>query len=709
MDKKNEYTDENTIIELDSEELNDELDETNSSAKVLEEEIVVDLKKEKSPKKTKAKKAKPQKEKKEFFWKRLSKKGKIIVITVGSIILFAIIALILYFFVFKKDNKPKSEDENVVIEKDNYIYENGKLKFLDENDNVIGSYTCKDKDDKKCYVATLSNEDTFDLPKYVDEEGKVLEKRSKIYGGRFVFVYDDKKITLYDIKNQNKSGEYELIKTGDIDENLVVAKKVKGDYGIIKISKTEAKNLLEFDYEYLGIFNSSETFVAKDGTSSYLVNSLGENISEKIRGEIRSFNEDYLAIYMDDSYSLYNYAGEKVLSGSYDYLDFANTYVFAISGIKLYGYDKTLFKLNEAAIKLKSNEYRKTYVFDKDNNLKETKKAYSMTFTENEIQIELAEGSTKTINLNEVKLNKANDFVNYYDGTLYFYADEEKTNLLGTYSCSNKNEVDASSENFTNCFIAKEKTIVNDNAKGYLPIVNNNYVFIKDVKTNGASDVIQLYDIAKSKVKVKYQVVDSGAGSDNITHLQTLNNVVYAQNTSGYYGAITFSTDGPTGLIAFKENDVGTSKIMELDGNIIARRGNTNYLYDRLGKKLATTTFDMIEYQDGYLVVKNGSKYLIYTMPNGNSGSILSNELDYIKLYDKFFIGIKDKKLNVYYYTNGKDKLLTEDIPVKSNSASSYKLEIYTDSYEIKAIESEATSTDYKFNKDWSLITDESE
>lgn len=695
--EKNEYTDENTIVELDIDETK-EFEETENIAKVDEDEIVIDLKKEEKTKKKKNKKPKTH--------KKLSKKGKIIIFVSAGVLLLIIAGLLLYFLVFNKHEDKKPKEEDVVLEEDNYRYENGVLKFIGDKKDDIGTYKCKDKDEKKCYVAFLSNEDEFDLPIYEHDDGKRIEKRSKIYNNNFVFIFDDSKIFLYDIKKETSIGEYKLVKTGDIDANLVVLKDEHDKYGLLSIEGNKAETILDFDYEYLGIFNSTETFVAKDGTSSYLIGLDGKPVSKNIRGEIKSFNDNFIAVKNED-YELYSYEGEKALNDSFDYIDFNNNYVFVMKGVKLFAYDASLYKLNEVAIKLKTSTYGKTYVFDKDNNLKETKKPYTVTITNDSISFELNETTTKKINLYEAENNKAYAYINYYDGTLYIYEDTEKTTLLGSYDCANKNTVTDGTSGYSNCIIANDSKIINKTT-GIIPIINNNYVFIKDIKTGASTNTIVLYDMSKSKVLSKYQEVDTGVGNEDISHVTMQNNVVYGKNSEGYYGAITFSPDGPKGLIQFREdNGTGTTKMQLLGDNILVKRGDMNYLYDKLGNKLASSTFEIVKYEDGKVLVKNGNKYLIYTMPNGNSGNIISEELDYIDMYDKYFIGIKDKKLNVYYYTNGKDKLLTEDIEVKNNTKDSYKLEKFSDSYVIHVIAGEDATVDYKFDKNWGKIENE--
>ncbi|MEG1150405.1 MAG: hypothetical protein RSE17_03860, partial [Bacilli bacterium] len=90
---------------------------------------------------------KPKKEKKvkkESKWSKFSKKKKIIIISIIVFLILLISGVLLYIFVFKKDEVIE-EKPNVIVEKDNYRYENGTLVLLD-NDKEIGTYECKNKD-----------------------------------------------------------------------------------------------------------------------------------------------------------------------------------------------------------------------------------------------------------------------------------------------------------------------------------------------------------------------------------------------------------------------------------------------------------------------------------------------------------------------------------------------------------------------------------
>ena len=678
--------DNNTIIEL-----NNNIDENTIENTVLEENQLK-IEKRKKPRKP-------------FLWNRMSKKGKIIILITVGLLLIAVILLCVYFFVINKDKKEATVEETVVLEKDNYIYENGVLNFLNADGKKIGSYKCKEKDPKKCYVAKLSNEDTFDLPIYVDKKGKPIERTSKIYNDEYVFVYDNQLINLYNIKDRKIVDEFTLIKTGDIDEDFVVFKDKEDKYGIISF-EVGMETVIENDFEYLGIFNKNDAFVAKDDNGYFLIGSDGNKLSNYFDDTIKSFDDKYIAVY-DSNYQLYSYSGERLLNSSFDFIDFNSSYIFIIKDGKMYVYDSELTKLN-SGIKIKSTNYQKKYIFDEKNNLSDTKKAYSINVNANgTITIEdTSTKITKTISVFESVLSNKYDYVSYLGGVLYFYSDKEKTVQIGSYKCNNQNKVDASSEEFDNCFIAKEKQIVNDvTSDNYIPIFNDNYVFINDSK-EGSNNIV-LYDLKNSSQKAKYQEIDSGLGNKEITYITNVNSLIFARNTEGNYGVISFKNGSPIGVISFKENGNGTSKLSYLDNYLIATRGSVNYLYTKTGELLASSKFKIQEYQDGYLVVKD-KNVLVYKMNTSESGTIISNEFDYVKLYDDFFIGIKDKKLNVYLYDDAKKPALASSLDIiLTNLAESYKITVYSDSYVISIMQSKDASIDYKYTRNWGIINEE--
>ena len=181
------------------EENNEIIELSKTTEDTLYDEEVVTTEKEEEIKIEK----KPKKKKKSK--KSLTKKQKIIIICIVSFVILVAAGLLLYFLVFK-DNKKEEPKENVVIQKDNYIYENGSLSLLDKSGKTVGKYECSAKEAEKCYVAKFTLEDNLDTDKYLDNENNPIEENSGIYFNNYIYIYDDEKIVLYDIANKQTTG-----------------------------------------------------------------------------------------------------------------------------------------------------------------------------------------------------------------------------------------------------------------------------------------------------------------------------------------------------------------------------------------------------------------------------------------------------------------------------------------------------------------------
>jgi len=672
-----ENNNDNLIVEINSSQVEDTLFEENNTLEEL---------------KITREKNKIRKPKKEFFLSKLSKKGKIILIVSISLVLLLIIGLLLYFLVFKKEEKvPKEPEEQIVLQKDNYIYENGVLKLLDNNDNVIGTYTCLDEDTEKCYVAYFSNEDDFDTAKYVDQKSKEIVQRSKIYENRYVFIYDDEKTLLYDLNSDEVFDEYEIVKSSSSENNLVALKDLDGKYGLLELTSEEVITVLDFAYDFVGIVESEDAFVVKEGSDSYLVDKNGNNLTSKYPGEIKSFSEKYVAVY-NEGYSLYDYEGNNVFDEIFEFIDFEDEYIFIVKdNKKMYIYDENLAKYNEDAIKLKNDYFNPTYVFDDNNTLKNTKKAYTLEIEDDQITVSLNESSEKKISVYEGQINQKYDYVSYFDGVLYFYSDKEKSDKIGSYSCEYKNVVSSKNDEFENCFIAKESNIINNSSSlGYAPIYDNNYVFINDTKINSTEYNILLYDIKDSKSLSEYKLLDTGQSSSNIQILSGSNALISAESKNGGYGVITFDENGAKSVIKFRENGDETSSLDALDNYILAKRASKYYVFNKVGKVLMDSKLNLKDYLDNFKIVND-----IY----------VSGLITYATFYENYFIGVSNDKINVYSYNNSKEKLLTDDLSLVSGIEldDAYKFEEKENGFVVSILQSDKTYKDYKYNKDWSL------
>lgn len=618
------------------------------------------------PKKDEKKSKKPSK------WSTLSKKTKIIII--ASIILVLIIAIVLiYFLVLKKDNnKNDNNDPVVVIEKDNYKYEDGRLIFIDKDKKEIGSYECINKNENLCFVAYFSNEDNFDVNKKVYENGLPINIRTDIIKDKYVFIYDDEtkekgNVILYDMGSNKTLEEYSLVK--EVKDNYVIVKK-DNDYKLISLDSS-LEDISKNTYDYMGYIEDTNYLVVASNGNYKLIDFEDKEVSKTVPGNIMSFDDKNISVKVGSEYYVYDYSGKVVVNDKYDYIRFANNYIITASGKKLFVYDVNGNRMNIEGIRITSDSYNTKLIFN--DNLRQVGKeeAFNVVVSSNIMRIEYGEDYTK-INLSDGIVSKNIPYISYFAGKLYFYSDEEKTNLIGSYKCEYANDTDESTKEFQNCFIAKESNIFTPDKEvknGYLPIYNNNYVFISDTKSPNANDNIILWDLKNNKKLATYKSVDAGFhDTENVVNFITTGGTqVVAKNTSDSYGLINIQTSKVNGIIPFKDQDdaklINVSFKLLQDNYLVKRSDETYHLYNKKGNEIASkvsTKYEIVEYKYNHLKVKNNNKYLIYDL----NGKIVSDEFKNIFMENNFYLSIDSGNiLHVFKYDSKKD-LMSEEVTI---------------------------------------------
>ena len=618
------------------------------------------------PKKDEKKSKKPSK------WSALSKKTKIIIIV--SIILVLIIAIVLiYFLVLKKDNnKNENNDPVVVIEKDNYKYEDGKLIFIDKDKKEIGSYDCTNKNENLCFVAYFSNEDNFDVNKKVYESGLPINIRTDIIKDKYVFIYDDEtkekgNVILYDMVSNKKLEEYSLVK--EVKDNYVIVKK-DNDYKLISLDSS-LEDISKNTYDYMGYIEDTNYLVVASNGNYKLIDFEDKEVSKTVPGNIMSFDDKNISVKVGSEYYVYDYSGKVVVNDKYDYIRFANNYIIAAAGKKLFVYDVNGNRMNIEGIRITSDSYNTKLIFN--DNLRQVGKeeAFNVVVSSNIMRIEYGEDYTK-INLSDGIVSKNIPYISYFAGKLYFYSDEEKNNLIGSYKCEYANDTDELTKELQNCFIAKESNIFTPDKEvknGYLPIYNNNYVFISDTKSPNANDNIILWDLKNNKKLATYKSVDAGFhDTENVVNFITTGGTqIAAKNTSDSYGLINIQTSKVNGIIPFKDQDdaklINVSFKLLQDNYLIKRSDETYHLYNKKGNEIASkvsTKYEIVEYKYNHLKVKNNNKYLIYDL----NGKIVSDEFKNIFMENNFYLSIDSSNiLHVFKYDSKKD-LMSEEVTI---------------------------------------------
>jgi len=563
----------------------------------------------------------PQKPKKKKI--NLSKKQKITLIVVGSILLLLIIGVILYF-VFKKDEEPeKKEEPIVIIEKDNYRYENGKLIFLNTNEKDIGSYECNNKDSEQCYVTKITyDNDTFDRIKNVYKNGEELIKNSKIYYDKYVFVSDGDKSYLYNINTQETELEVKKVKTYNTNENLAVIENENSLYGLIEITEEGYEYLIRCSYNNLGIVNTKDLLlVAQDKDKQYIIDSEGKKLSSDIKAEIKSASKNYVVGKIGNTYNIFSYDYEELVS-DYDFIGIHDNVISLVKKNRLYLINENLSKLYEDGIRLESTDYVKKYVYDEDNRLVETLKSYEIENKNGNVQVVINNDITE-INVFEGLLSSNLSYINYFEGKLYIYSDEEKTDLLGTYKCNNINNIKSEEEGLVNCGIYI-------NELGASGIYNNEYVFIYDYE--GSNKIYYLYNLKENKTKGTYseiEILNPKELNENIKHIYTSSSFIKAKSATG--------------------TNKGNYGVIEITGERV--QGKVGFKYESITKE-----------KDYYKLISVDKTYSLYD----KDFKKISNEFSYIELFDKYYVGINNNKLNVFKYDNQME-ILKESVNITDN------------------------------------------
>ncbi len=649
----------------------------------------------------KKKKEKKPKRKLKEIWASWSKKKKIIVIVCSVLILLLIVGLILFFVLRDKEEEvEKPEEPEVIVEKDNYIYRDGTLVFLNQNGDEIGTYECANQSEELCFVPNYSDEDTFDGPKNVYEDETLVERVSQIYQNNYVFIFDqesleNQEIILYNIEAQEVEGTYTLVK-GFSDSNFVIVKDTDNKYGALELSSNGINEVFAFSYDYLGRMSSDANVVVRTNDRYYIYGVDGKNLSQGIRYEVKSYNEEYIVV-NNNGYYVYDYEGNLIYDDAYDFIELLDDYAVLIEGNSLYIRDYQNHKYNEVGIELSSTYYNPLNVYSEDKVFVETRRAYEISINEDMLDVTFTKDNrerTESIDLQDGRMSANYNYIGYFDGILYFYSDEEKTNILGTYECSNENSSD-----LTNCVVATDSFYSHNEVEedrsssvGWIPIYNNRYVFILDtIDLNNPT--IVLYDLKDKKALAKYSSVDSGAytGKKEITFVNTNATYIMAQvKSDGDYGLIRIS-DNVSGTIGFDYDSI--EKIG--DYYEVKSSSGTYQLFSNVGLEVTKPYgYRIVDYVGTYLKVVDDDEYHVYDF----EGQELRKEAyRYVDLQNNYYVVIdSSNKLNIHKYTDP-EFALSQPIDVgTTNYEGSYTV---TESNGGFVITIKSTNTTYTFDR----------
>lgn len=640
------------------------LDEMDENAKESTENFEKAMEVLEEPKEEKEEKKEPKKQTKfaelKKKWNELPKKKKGIIITIFIIVLLLLIGTIIFFLTKKEE--PKEEEKDIIVNLDNYRYQNGKLIFLDKNKNELGEYPCKNEDQELCYVAYYSDEDHFDQPKYKYENDEEIKRRSNIIMNRYVFVYDNKEaenglITLYDIQEQKEIDTYQLVKGYENLPNQVILKNKASEYALIRFTEEEMELKIPYSYEYLGIIENKEDVnrvVAKQNGKWYLTDLENSIQTKPISNEIKNYSEKGIkTIDSNGNYHAVNYNNQEIKEADYEFIDLLDQYIILIQNKNAIITDYEGNNMNLDPIALNNDFYIPIHTYSKENKLIKTEKSYEITYQGAIMNMEIwaqngIDSEKKSINLNEGKLSAKLSFLNYFDGKLYIYKEKEKQNLIGTYSCEVKNQVGDDTTSLSNCKMASESyyqdndiNVKQDGEMGLLPIFNERYAFIQD------NNVIVLYDLKENTTKAKYKSVDaeSYTKSNDLSFVTANNKHIIAENTNGKYGIIKIDYNSIEGVKGFDFNH-----IERMDFYYITQNESGYSIMDHEGNMISSSVTNKIRNINSkakYMTVKESSKYYLYSI---EGKKVLDKGFDYITPDIEYFGAVENGMLNFYSY-----------------------------------------------------------
>lgn len=594
-------------------------------------------------------------------WHSLSKKQKIACMIIALIILITIIVGIVSLLT--KEKKVEEQEEQPPVETapvitDNFYYKDGNLYFLDEQENEIGSYTCENKKEELCYVAINNSRDAFDVAKLETTSGEEKVTRIPIYDNQYVFIVDkenktDKTIKLYSIKDNKVEETYNDVKA--YEDNYVIVSNNEDKYSLLKIENSITE-MIKPNYTYLGKIEKEENLIAKNNKGYVIINKDNKVLSATYDNieEIKYYNDKLIVAKEKGNYNVYDYK-KNVIAEGYDFATIIEEYAALINNNKLYIIDSNKNKYSEGTIKLENKNYVKTYIYEEEK-LVSTKRSFDMTIQNTDIEIAIysedkEDPTYQTISLIEGLISQKYKYVNYFDSKLYFYKDEEKQELLGSYSCSNKNNVTKTSDNFDSCFIAID-TVYEDNdmspkeeKKSLTPLINEKYIFIMD-----GPSTIKLYDIEDNKILGTYTSINTYTPNNdyNMTKHNGKLNIV-ALNKKGQYGMLTIDGKKVSATYTFDYN-----KMEKIGDYILVEDTNSNWkiLFSN-NSESAAISGKIQGYSNDFKHLKATTNNL-YSVYNEDGNKASTETYNYVELANDYYVGIKDKELFIYDYQGNK-------------------------------------------------------
>jgi len=631
--------------------------------------------------------SKPVKTKKKnqlvVWFSNLSGKKKALFITLIVLIIALLIGLIVGISMISKDEvKEVIEDKlpDVILEAENYRYENGILIFTHSSNNEVGRYECKNKDEKLCKIATTFDDDTFDKASMIDEDGKKVILNTPIYYDRYVFIFDNSKesdteIIFYDIKENKEVSRYLGIKTYTDYSDYFVLKDTNNNEGAVKISASGLETLVPFKYNLVSLLDldndKPKYVITKKDNNSYLRNLKGEELTLATNQVITGANGSYIKTRDSlDKYHVYNYNMQEFDKDySFDYIELLDQFIIGVYDSSLHVFDYSSHRMTSQEMKISNNNYAGIQTIT-NNKVSKLQKSFNYELHDKLLTIKtyeddiLGESHTYSINLVDGLVSIKLQLLEYLDGKLFFYQDIEKKNLIGTYECQNKNTTKEDSTELANCYVARESFMretrgndyeVDQSSKlGSIPVFNQKYAFIKD------GDVINLVDLADSSVKAIYDIVDTSSYTEtNEVTLSKETTVTFMARSkrTGKYGVVRINGQSLEGVISFDKSylkKLGDYYVVQDENGFILvdKWGKSQYNDGGQTKEMEYQSSPIVDYRGKYIKTMQNNVFYLHSFDNSTHDS---NSYNHITLDEKYYLAVRNNKVFLFSYDDEED------------------------------------------------------
>jgi len=236
--------------------------------------------------------------------------------------------------IYKIDDEKKYDSPNSTFSTERAVYDSNEHKIIFKNitvDGPIGKYDCtvEEKGNNYCYLAyEFSTTDMYNLEEGIStgnmatsiiDNRYVFVKDSTIYDGEGKSHSQKNPIILYDLLEKKELERYTAIKdNSDYVNSILIVKDTNHKWGLVNISNGEVKNLVEFEYDYIGTVNGlfmlvkDNWYYTFDSQNNQKVGPFNNQISN-MNGFYIVTNEGEYRSGTENNYRLYTATGEKVL------------------------------------------------------------------------------------------------------------------------------------------------------------------------------------------------------------------------------------------------------------------------------------------------------------------------------------------------------------------------------------------------------------